>query len=1454
MFQLIKGKNFMFKHNYVKHLMFGTVFLLSGLFIFSAQPALAATAGPNYAGSGASVSAGSGTIVWTNPGNITTVGSPYSTVNLPKDAVTEYLQGTAYGFNIPTNATITGITVVINRRAVSTSSIDDSVVRLLKAGALTGNNLASSTSWSNNSFSTQTYGGSSNLWGGTWTPADINASNFGVAISAISSSNQTRQLDVDYIRITITYTITHTVTAAANSGGSISPTGTVVVNDGNDQTFSITPSAGYVVSDVLVDGVSQGRIDEYTFNNVVGDHSITASFDGGWSAPSANTTANNNWDHPERAYVSDNNRTSANSQDDDVLYYDFGLTIPPAAIINGIEVSTEGYTSSTRQTEIFLSWNGGTSYTSGAGIKTTDMTTTESTRIFGGSSDTWGRTWTGSEFSDSNFRVKLDATSAGPGPILYIDQLQIKIHYTSDTTAPTLTEVTPAPSVSNSADVSYTFSSTEAGTITYSGSPSIPGSCYSTIYTTAKAGSNTVVFTGVPDGSWTCTLTVTDASSNVSNALTVGPFTVDTVAPTFTINEGTDVGPVKTDTINVSINESITTGQYGFSADNICDASDTYGTSFTSGTNFTVAGDHTDYLCVKATDLAGNTGYERVGQLNTDNTGPTASLTSPTSGDKLRGAVTITATASDTGSGVARVEFWHSSVVPYVKIGEDTEAPYSISWDTVGVADGSHNVWIVVYDNVGNYTTHAFVPVTVDNTAPSLSFTGDFGNVEIGPVMSDNIAINFGDASIEKYGYVAATGDCVTSMDISGFTDYTGNFTVSDASQNGKYVCAYGEDAVGNKAVLVSANDLNIDVTAPTITVYNPDTNPAQSKTLTAETNQGTLYMKEDSGGACPGDFNYSDYQSITYSSESDNGKTVCYKAVDEAGNETYQMSDPIGGIDTTAPTLKEVTPVTTPGTDSTPSYTFNSTEAGSITYGGGCSSEVGVAVVGDNSVTFNTLSDGIYNCTIQVTDAAGNQSSSLAVTAFTIDTTNPTISITAPLNNAYVKGTVTITADASDTGTGVKRVAFWYGATGDSTCNEGSSIGEDTESPYSTTWNTIELNGEKRICAAAYDQVNNVTLVSILVTVDNTAPTITAPADVVATSTGTLTTVTLGTATATDLIDESPTITNNAPEGGFPVGDTTVIWTATDDAGNTATANQKVTINQATVISNEATASVSTTSITFTWTTDHPATSRVIYDTVSHPVLGLAPNYGYANSTVENASLVTSHSVVISGLNSSTTYFMRSVSHGSPEAVGAEVSASTTAVSGGGSGGSNGGSALIVTPPASGSVGVGSGGTGLVGATNQVTLNLVYGGDIVGIAISNYPDFHDAGFQAPTPTVLWTLLPGDGERIVYVRFRNSSGGTTDKTFVFNISSLVQPRVLGEEKFNFTRNLRFGMRNADVLELQKVLIGEGLLSLNPPTNYFGALTLKAVKDYQTKYGIKPVSGFVGPLTRAQLNK
>ena len=70
----------------------------------------------------------------------------------------------------------------------------------------------------------------------------------------------------------------YTIEATAGAGGSISPSGSVSVREGRDQTFTITPDKGYAVSNVKIDGKSIGAVKSYTFENVSRTHTIEVIF------------------------------------------------------------------------------------------------------------------------------------------------------------------------------------------------------------------------------------------------------------------------------------------------------------------------------------------------------------------------------------------------------------------------------------------------------------------------------------------------------------------------------------------------------------------------------------------------------------------------------------------------------------------------------------------------------------------------------------------------------------------------------------------------------------------------------------------------------------------------------------------------------------------------------------------------------------------------------------------------------------------------------------------------------------------------------------------------------------------------------------------------------------------------------------------------------------------------
>ena len=98
---------------------------------------------------------------------------------------------------------------------------------------------------------------------------------------------------------------------------------------------------------------------------------------------------------------------------------------------------------------------------------------------------------------------------------------------------------------------------------------------------------------------------------------------------------------------------------------------------------------------------------------------PTVSITAPLNGATVSGTVSVTATASD-NVGVTKVEFYLDGALTST----DTTSPYSWSWDTTAVVNGSHSLTAKAYDAALNVGTSAAVSVTVSNSTAGTDISG----------------------------------------------------------------------------------------------------------------------------------------------------------------------------------------------------------------------------------------------------------------------------------------------------------------------------------------------------------------------------------------------------------------------------------------------------------------------------------------------------------------------------------------------------------------------------------------------------------------------------------------------------------------------------------------------------------------------------------------------------------
>lgn len=244
----------------------------------------------------------------------------------------------------------------------------------------------------------------------------------------------------------------------------------------------------------------------------------------------------------------------------------------------------------------------------------------------------------------------------------------------------------------------------------------------------ATSGLRNPVHAYAAGGYYTVKLTVTDDVSGLSS-IVLRQVYVDNVPPSVSVDESGEHGTI---TLLAAATDDIGIAKVEFYIDDVLKGTDTsvpYLVSF----NSTTIADGSHQLVAKAYDTAGNIGTSSPRQFSIDNTPPTvAAAESGTSG-----TITLTAVASD-GIGVTRVEFYIDGAL------KDTDyyAPYSVSFNSVTLPNGSHELVAKAYDAVGNVGTSnafAFTTNNPDTTPPQVTAQAavDGGTVTLSATATD---------------------------------------------------------------------------------------------------------------------------------------------------------------------------------------------------------------------------------------------------------------------------------------------------------------------------------------------------------------------------------------------------------------------------------------------------------------------------------------------------------------------------------------------------------------------------------------------------------------------------------------------------------------------------------------------------------------------------------------------
>ena len=317
--------------------------------------------------------------LWTNHDNALADDGSYSSSLVTQYADSDYLVTNNYAFEIPDGATIDGIEVTVERLSQTANTEVDKSVRLMKSGGVTGSDKADTVTKYPTTYGTATYGGSTDLWGTTWTVAEINrcivnGDGFGVAFAVDGgSSGKSNQVRVDYVKIKVYYSY----------------------------------------DDLAVEGYAGTVAEDSSYGTHV-------------------------WTNPSNAASRDNSlaTTTGTLSTRYLKATNFGFSVPSGSTINGIEVIfAKAYNVSGNQSRVSIVKGGVIGSTDLADTTAEGKVGTWSTSSVGGTSQLWGEIWAYSDINSSNFGVVISlASSHGKSVTFEVDSIKIIVNYSEGST------------------------------------------------------------------------------------------------------------------------------------------------------------------------------------------------------------------------------------------------------------------------------------------------------------------------------------------------------------------------------------------------------------------------------------------------------------------------------------------------------------------------------------------------------------------------------------------------------------------------------------------------------------------------------------------------------------------------------------------------------------------------------------------------------------------------------------------------------------------------------------------------------------------------------------------------------------------------------------------------------------------------------------------------------------
>lgn len=545
-------------------------------------------------------------------------------------------------------------------------------------------------------------------------------------------------------------------------------------------------------------------------------------------------------------------------------------------------------------------------------------------------------------------------------------------------------------------------------------------------------------------------------------------------------------------------------------------------------------------------------------------------MTSPASGSTIDGTVPVSASVTIIGALAVRgVQFTLNGV----NLGaEDTTAPYSISWNTRTVANGTYTLTAIARDLVGlRLFTSDPITVTVfnDTTAPSVAITSPSagatvsGATTIGATASDNVGVAGVQFRVDGANFGAEDTSAPYSMPWNTATAANGAHTIT----------AVARDAAGNVATAAITVTVSNDGTPPSVAIAAPAPGAAlrgtANVTANASDNVGVAGVQFRLDGANLGAEDTSAPYTVAWNTTTagNGAHTLTAVARDAAGNVTTSSAVAVT-VDNAAPTVAITAPVSGATVSGSVTVSANASDNGAIA---GVQFRLDGANLGGEDTTSpyavswdtTTAADGAHTLTAVARDASGGTATSAAVTVTVSNVTETVTRIEDPSASIAYAGSWALGNTAK----------AWSGGTAALATGGPSATGEATRATLTFTGTGVRwigFTGPQAGIARVYLDG------ALVATVDTYAPTEAVEA-VLYTATGlasmthTLAVESTGTRNAAssdifvvvDAFDVTsagggadttpPTVTITTPTGGSTANGTIIVGASASDAGGIA-------------------------------------------------------------------------------------------------------------------------------------------------------------------------------------------------------------------------------------------------------------------------------------------------------------